>query len=125
MNPAGPNGDSDGCGSAAGAGGAQADGDGCCSNGAEGAEGEDPYGETDPYGEAASGDTDPYGEAPSGCGARAEPYGVPVGLEPEPKVETAGTTNGDPPPGADCGGGPYDVGVPSAGDGADARPEIR
>lgn len=42
--------------------------------------------------------TEPYGEASSGSGARADPYGVPPGLEPEPKVETAGTTNGDPRP---------------------------
>jgi hypothetical protein len=136
VNPARPNGDSGEAGSAAGAGGAHADGGCCCSKGeaaccsnGDGEEGEDPYvepGDTDPYGEA-SGATDPYGEASSGCGTRAEPYGVPVGLEPEPKVETAGTTKGDPPPGAICGGGPYDVGVPSVGvgAGADARPEIR
>ncbi|GAA2680972.1 hypothetical protein Apa02nite_027960 [Actinoplanes palleronii] len=82
-------------------------------------------GDTDPYGEAASGDTEPYGDASSGCGTRAEPYGVPAWLDPEPKVETAGTTNGEPPPGAVCGGGPYDVGTPSAGGGAEARPETR
>jgi hypothetical protein len=109
----------------------------------EGTPKEPAVGETEPYGEAAlSGETDPYGEAAvrcgstpwsSGCGTRAEPYGVPVGAagrapaasEPAPKVRTAGTTNGEPPFGVACGGGAYELGKPSVGGGADARPETR